>query len=84
MDLNSKILWKGNASDNYDHDIEHSCIKKFPFLIEIKLCLLLLESLHATAPEYLRHVYCTEIHSSAFGLRLRIDRFRKWNSAYGA
>src|SRR6218665_504039 len=38
--------------------------------IEYKLCLLVFQSLHGAAPEYLRDC-CTATHSSASGLRLR-------------
>src|SRR6218665_1802572 len=41
-----------------------------PFHIEYKLCLLVFQSLHGAAPEYLRDC-CTATHSSASGLRLR-------------
>ena len=41
-----------------------------PFRIEYKLCLLVFQSLHGAAPEYLRDC-CTATHSSASGLRLR-------------
>src|SRR6218665_42004 len=41
-----------------------------PFCIEYKLCLLVFQSLHGAAPEYLRDC-CTASHSSAPGLRLR-------------
>src|SRR6218665_3914392 len=41
-----------------------------PFRIEYKLCLLVFQSLHGAAPEYLRD-FCTATHSSASGLRLR-------------
>src|SRR6218665_4101924 len=42
-----------------------------PFRIEYKLCLLLFQSLHGAAPEYLRDC-CTATHSSASGRRLRL------------
>src|SRR6218665_474628 len=38
-----------------------------PFRIEYKLCLLVFQSLHGAAPEYLRDC-CTATHSSASGL----------------
>src|SRR6218665_2127449 len=41
-----------------------------PFRIEYKLCLLVFQSLHGAAPEYLRDC-CTATHSSESGLRLR-------------
>src|SRR6218665_3850054 len=41
-----------------------------PTRIEYKLCLLVFQSLHGAAPEYLRDC-CTATHSSASGLRLR-------------
>src|SRR6218665_2458831 len=41
-----------------------------PFRIEYKLCLLVFQSLHRAASEYLRDC-CTATHSSASGLRLR-------------
>src|SRR6218665_3304432 len=41
-----------------------------PFRIEYKLCLLVFQSLHGAAPEYLRDC-CTATHSSTSGLRLR-------------
>src|SRR6218665_1917453 len=41
-----------------------------PFRIEYKLSLLVFQSLHGAAPEYLRDC-CTATHSSASGLRLR-------------
>src|SRR6218665_3920482 len=41
-----------------------------PFRIEYKLYLLVFQSLHGAAPEYLRDC-CTATHSSASGLRLR-------------
>src|SRR6218665_1109162 len=41
-----------------------------PFRIEYKLCLLVFQSLHGAAPEYLRDC-CTATHSFASGLRLR-------------
>src|SRR6218665_1725182 len=41
-----------------------------PFRIEYKLCLLVFQSLHGAAPEYLRDC-CTATHSSASGLQLR-------------
>src|SRR6218665_2938541 len=41
-----------------------------PFRIEYKLCLLVFQSLHGAAPEYLRDC-CTVTQSSASGLRLR-------------
>src|SRR6218665_3641594 len=41
-----------------------------PFRIEYKLCLLVFQSLHGAAPEYLRDC-CTATHSSASRLQLR-------------
>src|SRR6218665_1052087 len=41
-----------------------------PFRIEYKVCLLVFQSPHGAAPEYLRDC-CTATHSSASGLRLR-------------
>src|SRR6218665_1252418 len=41
-----------------------------PFRIEYKLCLLVFQSLHGAAPEYLRDC-CTATHSFASGLRLQ-------------
>src|SRR6218665_1016444 len=41
-----------------------------PFRIEYKFCLLVFQSLHGAAPEYLRDC-CAATHSSASGLRLR-------------
>src|SRR6218665_2295489 len=62
------------CSQKYDHvtpllrDVLHWL--PVPFRIEYKLCLLIFQSLHGAAPEYLRDC-CTATHSFASGLRLR-------------
>src|SRR6218665_580733 len=71
LNAGARLIYKRRE---YDHvmplhlDILHWL--PVPFRIEYNLCLLVFQSLHGAAPEYLRDC-CTAIHSSAFGLQLR-------------
>src|SRR6218665_2706798 len=54
----------------YDHVTPLLCDVLHWLPVPFKLCLLVFQSLHGPAPEYLRDC-CTATHSSAFGLQLR-------------